>query len=300
MSINTNMTKQSPQLRTISDPVGNSDVSVRKSQEVTELEISLPMLLVIIIGIGILIYGAIYFFGPKTAITTGDKKQPETITESLADVTNVSLEDAEVVGDPKAKHIFAVMSDFECPACQFYENGTTGIESVSSQIKKQYVDTGIIRTAFLPYVLVPSHKPAATSEVVGFFCAKDQGKASAYNAEIFKNTLTNGLGIDGKGTERKAMLALIKNIGLDEQKFTECYDKRDIVKMDTIEQRINAQVRNPWTEQKGDWFGTPAFVICTVNQESPLSCSGKAFVGVFSFEDTKIALDTYLGKDAPK
>jgi hypothetical protein len=300
MSINTNMTKQSPQLRTISDPVGNSDVSVRKSQEVTELEISLPMLLLIIAGIGVMIYGAIYFFAPKSPATSGAKKPPQTITESLADVTNVSLEDAVVEGDSKAKYIFAVMSDYECPACQFYEIGTTGIESVSSQIKKRYVDTGIIRTAFLPYVLIPSHKPAATSEVLGFFCAKDQGKATQYNTEVFKNSQNNGLGIDGKGTERKSMLALANRIGLDEQKFTECYDKRDIVKMDTVEQRINAQVRNPWVEQKGEYFGTPAFVICTVNQESPLSCSGKAFVGVFSFEDTKNALDTYLGKDAPK
>jgi hypothetical protein len=131
-------------------------------------------------------------------------------------------------------------------------------------------------------------------------CAKEQGKGLDYAAAVFRATSGNGIGIDGKGAERKSIISLAKSVGVDETAFTSCYDVRDIVKLDTISERITKEVKNVWVDQKGDFFGTPAFLICKVNQESNLSCSGKAFVGAFPFEDMQKALDTFLGADAPK
>jgi protein-disulfide isomerase len=302
MAINTTITKKSPTLQAISDPSDRISAAPKDANQVTELEISLPMLLVILVALAVVIYGAFYFFGGKKNGTNTVKTQPETITESLADVSNISLEGAEFFGNEKAKYVFLVLSDFECPACQYYEMGTgeAGNVSIAAQIKKQYIDSGVVRGAFLPYILVPSHKPAATNETLAYFCAVDQGKGDVFRHQIFSKTFTNGLGINGKGSEKNDLISAAKTVGLDEKLFTDCYDKRDLNRINIIDERLDKEVKNPWIEQKGDYFGTPSFAICKVNQENSLSCSGKVFVGAYPFNDMKNALDSFLGADAPK
>jgi hypothetical protein len=264
---------------------------MEQKQPTTELEISLPLLIGIIITIAALIYGAVYLFGPKQ---NSDKKQPGTIEESLAAVKDVSLTDIELVGDENTKYVFLTISDFECPLCGSFELGTTSKISTAEQIKKAYVDTGVIRAGFVPYIIRPEHKPAALNENIGFFCAREQGKGMLFAKAIFSNTKTNGFGIDAKGSERPAMISLAVTTGLNEQEFTECYDKRDIVRPDAIAQKVNTQIREPWIAEKGEWFGTPTLVICKINEKNPQLCDGKAFVGAYPFEDIKSAIDEFI------
>jgi hypothetical protein len=264
---------------------------MEQKQSTTELEISLPMLIGIIITIGALIYAAVYFFGPKQDT---DKKQPETIEESLAAVKDVSLTDIELVGDENAKYVFLTISDFECPLCRNFELGSASAPSTADQIKKAYVDTGLIRTGFVPYIIRPEHKPAALNENIGYFCARDQGKGMLFARAIFSNSKTNGYGIDAKGSERTAMIDLAVTSGLNQQEFTDCYDKRDIVRSDAISQKVNTQIRVPWIAEKGEWFGTPTLVICKINENNAQLCDGKAFVGAYPFEDIKSAIDAFI------
>lgn len=301
MSIHTNAIPETSKIREQSK-LRPADVTPSKSKESVELEISLPMLLVFIVAIGILVYGAFTFFNKRSGGDSIVKQPPTTLENGLVDVT-VGLDYLTILKDNKdAKYLFVELSDYECPYCKGFTVGFEGeTESSFSQIKKRYIDSGIMKHAFAPYVVVPQHKPAATNETLGFYCAAAQGKASEYHEKIFQLTSTNGLGIDKKSAERSAIINVAKDLGLNEGDFTSCYDKRDIVAIDRIGERLDIDVKTPWGDKFGSQnFGTPAFAVCKISADNPTTCVGKAYVGAWPYADMKKVIDTYLGADAPK
>lgn len=301
MSIHTNATPETSKLRDQSK-LRPTDVTPPKSNESVELELSLPMLLIILVGIGILVYGAFTFFGKKNDGNNIVKQPPTTLEEGLADV-NVSLEYLTILNDTnKAQYMFVEFSDYECPYCKLFSVGEgNGNPSSFSQIKTRYIDSGIMKFAFAPYIGVAQHKPAATNETIGFYCAQAQGKAYEYHKKVFEKTAANGLGIDGKAADRTSVIALAKELGLNENEFTSCYDKRDFVKIDQIQEKIDKEIKTPWGDKFGGQnFGTPAFAVCKLSADNPTTCVGKAYVGAWPYADMKKVIDTYLGADAPK
>ncbi|MCC7304470.1 thioredoxin domain-containing protein [bacterium] len=301
MSIHTNAIPETSKIRDQSK-LRPADMTPRKSNESVELEISLPMLLVFIVAIGVLAYGLFSFFGNKDNSNTISKKPPTVLVDGMVDVT-LSTEYLTILEDSKnAKYAFVEFSDYECPYCKGFTVGFDG-ETVSSyaEIKKRYVDSKVMKHMFAPYIAVPSHKPAATNETLGFYCAAAQGKAREYHEKAFQKTTGNGLGIDKKGAERGAILNLAKEIGVNEAEFAACYDKRDIVAIDRIQEKIEKDVKTPWGDKFGSQnFGTPAFAVCKISADNPTTCVGKAYVGAWPYADMKGVLDTFLGADAPK
>jgi len=299
MSIYTNANPETSKIREQSNLRPADMTPPKKSQEQVELEVSLPMLIVLVLAVGVVLYtGYSYFF--KKDLDNGTKIPPATLREAQADVT-LSLDYIQIKGDQKAKYAFIEFSDFECPFCQQFTVGVgDGKPSTYAQIKKSYIDSGVMKFGFAPYTPLASHKPAATNDVLGYYCAVAQGKGFEYHEKMFAKTLGNGLGLDGKGSERASIIAFAKDLGLNEQTFTSCFDARDIVAIDRVQEKINKEIRAPWVDKFGDNFGTPAFAVCKISVDNPATCVGKAYVGAWPYADMKEVLDIFLGADAPK
>ena len=300
MSINTNATPKNTEIREENKLRPADMMPPKKSPESVELEISLPMLVVIILAFCVVVYSLFSFFGKQNPDSTV-KETPTELKNGLADVT-ITTDKVVFQGSKTAKYMFVEYSDFECPYCQQFAIGTSKTVSTFSQIMKRYVDTGIMQYGYETYIAVPQHKPAATNEALGFYCAAAQGKAFEFHEKTFKTTVTNGLGLDGKSTSRDSVIALAKSInGINEKDFTACYDKRDIVSLDKIQEQVDREIRKAWADKFGAQnFGTPAFAMCKISSDKPGTCVGKAYVGAWPYEDMKTVIDEFLGADAPK
>ena len=82
-----------------------------------------------------------------------------------------------VLGSEKAGTWLVIISDFQCPYCRQWH-----VESFAT-IKKEYVDTGKLRVAYLnfPLSMHPNAMPAAHASM----CASAQGKFWETEAKIF-------------------------------------------------------------------------------------------------------------------
>lgn len=301
MSINTIAKPQNNRIKVENEPRKVISGNTPKNDDSVEIELNVPVIILfVLVAIG-LVWGVVSLVKSGGKIGGTTFILPDTLIETTADVT-VSLDDASIEGNENAEYVFVEFSDFECPYCRIFSTGidprySTRQISTLSQIEKEYVETGKMKYAFFPYTLLPSHQPAANNQTVGYFCAKEQGKGLEFAQQVYENTKMNGLGIDGKGVEKSAILALATSLGLNEQDFTTCYDKKDITKIDTIKERINAEIRKPWTALfKEENFGTPAFAVCKISAENPKQCVGKAFVGAWPYADMKEVIATVLGE----
>lgn len=273
----------------------------------SEVEISIPALLLIIFGLGAVIFGGIYLFknGQNGGSVEGTKPVPQTLAEGLVPV-EVSLDNVSIQGDNDSDYIFIEYSDFECPYCKMFATGldfNTGLmnkaQSSYNNILINYVDTGKIKYGYTPYIGVASHKPAATNEVIAYYCAEAQGKEVEFAERVFELSQTNGLGIDGKGALADSINSVAADVGLNASEFDKCYQERDIVSADKIQQKVDNEVRGPWTSVFGsNNFGTPFFVICKVSSEDPGKCKGNAFVGAWPYGDISVEIDNFITADA--
>lgn len=301
MSINTIAKPQNAKIKVENEPRKVTPINPQKNEESVEIELNVPVIILFaLVAIG-LIWGIATLVRNGGNIAGTKFQLPDTLIETTADVT-VTLDDAVIEGSDSAEYVFIEFSDFECPFCRIFSTGidpryTTRQVSTLSQIEKDYVDTGKMKYAFFPYALVPSHQPAANNEAVGYFCAKDMGKGLEFAQQIYEKTQMNGLGIDGKGAEKAAIVSVATSLGLNEAEFTSCFDKKDIKRIDTIKERINAEIRKPWTALfREENFGTPAFAVCKISAENPKQCVGKAFVGAWPYADMKEVIESVLGE----
>ncbi len=304
MSIHTNAMPETSKFREQSNLRPSDMTPPKKNNDTAELEISVPMLFVIIASIAILIYGGYSLFKNKNNGTNATKEPPTTLAAGMVDVT-VSTEYVSIKPSAKeSKYLFITLSDFECPYCKGFSIGFDGEkESSLVQITKRYIDSGIMKYGFAPFIAVPQHKPASTNETLGFYCAlaQDKSKGFAFHDKVFEKTSGNGLGIDNKGAEKGSIIAIAKEVGLNESDFSSCYDKRDIVAIDKIEEKVEKEIKTPWGDKFGSQnFGTPAFAVCKISADNPTTCVGKAYVGAWPYADMKTVIDTFLGADAPK
>lgn len=297
MSIQTNALPSNSNIRS-SKSSNLSDISdTRKNNEPVDVEISLPMLFVLLLGIAALIWGGVYLYKSNKSKVAGVVPLPDVLTQIDVPVT-VTLTDVLKTGESKTGYFFIEYSDFECPYCKTFAVGD-GTElgkknSTVSNIKRDYVDTKKLNYGYAPYI-VASHKPAASNEVLGYYCAMEQNKAAEFAELVFTKTYANGAGIDKKGSSAGSIIGLAKELGLDESKFTECYNKSDIAAADSKQNIIETEVASAWANKYGDGtFGTPFFVVCKTTATDANKCEGKAFVGGWPFADIKGLLDGML------
>lgn len=308
MSIQTRVKSDTSGIRAEKTPLKSLDNSGINTAQAAELEISLPALILIVVGLIALIVGGIYWFKrADTNTDNGVSPLPNVLSESLVPAT-ITLDNALVKGNSDAQYVFAEYSDFECPYCKMFATGwdpqTNSYNKNNAtydRLNETYVKTGKMRYAYVPYIGVEAHKPAATNEVLGYHCAVAQNKGFEYTEAVFGKTFANGAGIDKKGAQKESIIAIASELSLDVDAFTQCYDKRDIVSIDKNQQKVETEVRSPWVAKYGlKNFGTPFFVLCKVSSEDSNKCVGNVFVGAWPFEDMKKEVDKFMGTTNPQ
>jgi protein-disulfide isomerase len=101
-----------------------------------------------------------------------DAAMPDTSDER---VTRADL--ARITGDSAAKVWLIVVSDFQCPYCKLWHDSTGG------RVKREYLETGKIRLAYIHYPLGQHHHAVPAAEAA--MCAGAQGKFWAYHDSLF-------------------------------------------------------------------------------------------------------------------
>jgi protein-disulfide isomerase len=256
------------------------------------LEINPNIILGIIVVVIAIVIGVFVTRTPGQQIV-----QPATFGESLVDAkTNI---EGFSKGNENAPVTIVEYSDYECPYCKMFNTGydpRTGLTAEKSTIKRieeTYVNTGKVKYVYKAFTAVPSHNPAFLNEHVAAICASNQGKFWEYHESLFKQTQTNGLGIDGKGALESSLVGLAKDLGLNESAFADCYKKRNVGSLNTDDSYIRSVIK-PEFDKKKFALGTPFFVVCQTPKDGSKECTGKAFSGAETFENIEAVINLVM------
>lgn len=206
------------------------------------------------------------FAGQVPAVPSTAPNQPGAPTGPVA-VTE--RKDQPTLGNKNAKVTIVEFADFQCPFCKQY------FENTFAKIKKDYIDTGKVKYVYRHYPLTQIHKNAEISGVASE-CANDQGKFWEYHDILYKNSQSDGSGLDKDSLIKYANdLGLNKGtLGFGKNKFSQCLqgtDKLKIVQADQAE-GVKAGVN-----------GTPSFYI-----------NGVQLVGAQPYTAFKTVIDNAL------
>ncbi|MDO8664780.1 MAG: DsbA family protein [Candidatus Liptonbacteria bacterium] len=171
-----------------------------------------------------------------------------------------------ILGDAKAPVTIIEYGDYQCPFCVRFSQTT------EQSIKDSYVKDGKVKLVFRNFQFL-----GAESELAGQAaeCSKDQNNFWAYHDTIYQAE-----GKDGKennGNMNKAFFVeLAKNVGLDVDKFTSCYDSGKYA--DTVKQ----------STQNAAALG--------VNSTPTTFVNGQIVKGALPFDQFKTIIDAALNK----
>ena len=147
---------------------------------------------------------------------------------------SVNLDDSPTLGSDTAKIGIVEFSDYECPYCR------TSQTQLLPQIKKEYIDTGVVRYVHKDFPLVSIH-PQAAPAAIAAQCAHAQGRFWDMHQALFANPLRDALYPE-----------LARKLKLDEQKFSACLK-------DTAPRQ--AIYRDVQEARRLGISGTPSFVV---------------------------------------
>lgn len=187
-----------------------------------------------------------------------------------------SIDDDPMIGSIDAPVTIIEFSDFECPYCKRFFNETL------PQLKSMYIDMGKVRLVYRDLPLL-THEPAATNEARAANCAREQKEDVGYfrfHDGIFRTTQSGGSGLNLDQLKKIGRL-----IGLDEQKFTECY----------ISEKFKDEVKADFEAAKQlGAKGTPSFIVgkTTANGE----IEGLFIEGAASFSVMQAVIDPLLNQ----
>lgn len=108
------------------------------------------------------------------------QEEPAGTTVAAPDATDprvLRADSARILGDPAAKVWLIIASDFQCPWCKRWH------EETAPAIKKEYVETGKIRIAYLQFPLGGHVHAMPAAE--GSMCAAAQGKFWEFHDRVF-------------------------------------------------------------------------------------------------------------------
>lgn len=134
--------------------------------------------LAIVVACAVLIWTVVSSRGTAD-VPTGSGPSALPPVQSVADENlTVSLVGAPLLGEASAQIVLIELSDFECPFCRQYAALTFG------EVKRKFVDSGIISYSYIHYPLVRRHKSALAAARVAE-CASDQGKFWQVHEALF-------------------------------------------------------------------------------------------------------------------
>lgn len=151
------------------------------------------------------------------------------------------LENAYAVGDPDAPVTIVEFTDYQCPFCSRH------FEQTFTQIKENYIDTGLVYYIFKDFPLTQIH-PQAIKAAEAARCAGEQDAYLAMHDQLFRDQAA------WSGNEGAAELfkQYAQDLSLDTASFNECLDSG------RTEEAVLADLANG---QQAGVGGTPAFFI---------------------------------------
>lgn len=138
------------------------------------------------------------------------------------DVAKLGSRDV-ILGDPNAPVTVIEYADFQCPYCGRF------FETTEKQIRENYIKSGKVKMVYRDFPFIDqftddakkkneSHLSAEAAE-----CAKDQGKFWAFHDALYNSEITDSHENNGN-LNRALFVTLAKNVGLDVDGFSSCYD----------------------------------------------------------------------------
>jgi len=197
------------------------------------------------------------------AQATGAATGATPANDSLANIALMQKADRSRLQGPENAMWVVMISDFQCPYCKQWH------DSSMAQLKRDYIDTGKIRFAYLHLPLESIH-PHARAEAQASLCAGVQGKFWEYADAIFDNFGT------ARGMSDVSLLLsrIAKDLALDVPTFDKC----------RVSAPIASLVNNDLAQAKQAGVqSTPSFII------------GSFLVqGAMPYKDFRKAVDTAL------
>lgn len=170
------------------------------------------------------------------------------------------------LGKNNAKVTIIEFSDMQCPFCRRFWKDTL------PQLKKEYIDQGLVRFYYRHLPLPPAVHPAATPLAEASECANDQNKFWEYHDKIFAEQTKQGEGTIPITNEQIKQWAA--EIGLNTTQFNECFDSG----------KYSQKVKDDFADaQKAGASSTPTFYI-----------NGTPLVGALPYETFKTIIDQEL------
>lgn len=111
------------------------------------------------------------------------------------------------LGDPNAPVVVWDFSDFHCPHCRDFTEGT------ETQLIETYVKTGKVRLVYKHFIVLNSWEAANASE-----CAAEQGKFWQYHDYLFQKQETDS------PFSKDELKRYARDLGLDTEAFDRCVD----------------------------------------------------------------------------
>jgi len=210
----------------------------------------------ILISIGVFV--AITLLAIALSVTMVLQKSNSNVQNANVVVSEVSIDDDAVIGDPNAPITIVEFSDYGCPFCGRH------FSEVFPQIKSEYVDSGMVKVVYRDFAFKGerSQNLAATAE-----CAGEKSDADFYliHDYIFNNP----------NTDLEAVIAFGQSNNLGSQ-FAECVRNGDML------QEVQADLADA---QSYGVNSTPTFFI-----------NGEKVVGAQPFEAFKQVIDKQLAE----
>lgn len=254
-------------------------VAERTNDEYIELKlpkvprrIGLPLLILLSVGLA-------FFAGYQTAKVTYWEDKEKMLSTALAgggiaqpsptpEFYKVGNGHLPPLGKADAKVTIVEFSDLQCLFCRKFWKDTL------PQIKKDYIDKGLVKLVYRQYPLPPDLHPAARDLSEASECANDQGKFWEFHDKAFEEQAKQGEGTIAITTEDITSWAA--DLGLDVAKFTSCFTNKSATK------KIDDDMAEG---QKVNVSSTPTFYI-----------NGQMVVGALPYSSFKTIIDEQLKK----
>jgi protein-disulfide isomerase len=137
-------------------------------------------------------------------------------------------------GNPEALVQVVEFADFECPGCGQFATVT------EPDVVKQFIESGEISFRFMDFPLVELH-PNAVAAHNAAACAIEQGKFWPMHDQIFLRQHE----WNGRATRnpKKVLATIADAVGLDADKWDECYDSQRMIPQITANRAEGVRLR---------------------------------------------------------
>lgn len=185
---------------------------------------------------------------------------------------DIAIDGSPVMGNADAPVTMVEFTDFQCPFCRRYSNGTF------PKIIKDYIKTGKVRYVVRQFPLKAIH-PKAVKASEASLCAGDQGKYWEMYDQIFKKS---------KSFESEEWVRHAKALGLEMSSFKDCLYKGK--KSSNVERDLKEGIALGMS-------GTPGFYFGRTDPNDPNKIKAVEMIrGAFPYSKFKEVIDKLLKK----